>query len=430
MLSKERNEALTQVGPGTPMGELLRRYWMPIAGVSEFDHKSTKPVRLMGENLVLYKDLSGNFGLLDRHCPHRRADMSYGIPEACGLRCSYHGWAFNHEGDCVERPYEDLAHPELQMREKIRIKAYRVESRAGLLWAYLGPAPAPLVPNWEPFTWENGFVQIVISEVPCNWFQGQENSIDPIHFEWQHDNFITRKRGNEKTYGSRHLKVDFEEFEYGFVYKRIMEGHDKSHIDWTVGRVCLWPNCLFVGNVFQWRVPIDDENLLSVSWLFNHVPKEKVPYVQDSIPCWTGPITDENGEWITSHVNNQDFIAWVGQGVIADRTQEHLGPSDKGIVMMRRRCFAEMEAVADGRDPKGTIRDPEANRCVPLPILRQKEHAEGLSMAEIEASPIMNINNMRRFSVSAGQPPEVRAAYEKAMGFEMVDEAASPARYH
>src|SRR5580658_3093682 len=101
MLDGAKNELLTQVGPGTPMGELLRRYWMPIGAVSEFDRKSIKPVRLLGEALTLYKDLSGTFGLVDRHCPHRRADLSYGFVEPCGLRCNYHGWRFDETGRCV-----------------------------------------------------------------------------------------------------------------------------------------------------------------------------------------------------------------------------------------------------------------------------------------------------------------------------------------
>ena len=183
MLSEEQNRRLTEVGAGTPMGELLRRYWMPIAAVAELDDKPTKPVRLMGEDLVLYRDRAGNYGLLDRHCPHRRADLSYGWVEDCGLRCHYHGWRWEHTGRCLEQPFEESAHPQARFKDRVRIKAYPVEAKAGLLWTYLGPPPAPLVPTWEPFTWGNGFVQIVFSEVTCNWFQCQENSIDPVHFE-------------------------------------------------------------------------------------------------------------------------------------------------------------------------------------------------------------------------------------------------------
>ncbi len=174
------------------MGQLLRRYWMPIAAVSEFENIWIKTVRLMGEDLTLYKDLSGAFGLIDRHCPHRRADLSYGFVEQCGLRCNYHGWRFDETGRCVEQPWEDIAVPEARFKDRIHITAYPVEEKAGLLWAYLGPQPAPLVPDWEAFSWKNGFVQIVFADVPCNWLQCQENSIDPVHFEWMHMNWSVR----------------------------------------------------------------------------------------------------------------------------------------------------------------------------------------------------------------------------------------------
>ncbi len=181
-----RWDGLTATGAGTRMGKLLRRYWWPIAGASELDHAATKPVRLLGEDLVLFKDLSGGYGLLDRHCRHRRADLTYGYVEQCGLRCNYHGWLYGADGRCLEQPYEDAAHPETRFKDEVRIKAYPVEERGGMLWAYLGPEPRPLVPNWEFFTWKNGFHQIVLADIPCNWFQCQENSIDPVHFEWTH----------------------------------------------------------------------------------------------------------------------------------------------------------------------------------------------------------------------------------------------------
>src|SRR6516225_6387868 len=140
------------------MGELLRRYWMPIGGASELDKNPIKPIRLMGEDLVLYKDQGGRFGLLDRHCPHRRADLSYGFVEECGIRCNYHGWRFDADGACLEQPFEDTAHPEARFRERVRTTAYPVEAKAGLLWAYLGPQPVPLVPDWETYHYPNGFV--------------------------------------------------------------------------------------------------------------------------------------------------------------------------------------------------------------------------------------------------------------------------------
>ena len=288
MLTEESNRAFTQVGPGTLMGELLRRYWMPIAAVAELDDTPVKPVRLLGEDLVLYKDGSGQCGLVDRHCAHRRADLSYGWVEDCGLRCHYHGWLWDRDGRCLAQPFEETAHPEARFKDRVRIKAYPVEAKAGLVWAYLGPAPAPLVPTWEPFTWANGFVQIVFAEIPCNWFQCQENSIDPVHFEWLHGNWARALKGIRGDRPPTHLKIGFDEFEHGFTYRRVLEGQSEDSELWTVGRTCLWPNCLFTGGHFEWRVPIDDTTTLSVGWFFDRVPNEMEPFAQDRIPYWHG----------------------------------------------------------------------------------------------------------------------------------------------
>ena len=309
---------------------------------------------------MLYRDASGSYGLLDRHCPHRRADLSYGMVEACGLRCHYHGWLFDGAGRCLEQPFEDVAHPDGRFRDKIRITAYPVEAKAGLLWAYLGPAPAPLVPDWDLFG-DQGYKQIVFSEVPCNWFQGQENSIDPIHFEWLHSNWTAAQRG-EGARAPRHLKIGFDEFEWGFVYRRVREDSTEQDDLWTVGRVCLWPNCLYTGK-FEWRVPIDDEHTLHVAWFNDPVPGA-APFVQERIPYWFGPVTDPvTGRYITSHVMNQDFVAWLGQGTIADRTQEHLGESDRGVILFRKRMLEEAAIVARGGDPKAVVRDPQRTRA-------------------------------------------------------------------
>jgi nitrite reductase/ring-hydroxylating ferredoxin subunit len=159
MLSEAKNKLLTQVGPGTPMGDYLRRYWFPIAATAEFDDKNVKPIRLLGEDLTLYKDLSGTYGLVDRHCPHRRADLSYGYVEKTGLRCNYHGWLMNETGACIEQPFEDTVNPNNRLKERCSTKAYPVRALRGLLWAYMGPQPAPELPVYEAFTWENGFVE-------------------------------------------------------------------------------------------------------------------------------------------------------------------------------------------------------------------------------------------------------------------------------
>lgn len=425
MLEQERNELLMNVGAGTPMGELLRRYWMPIGAASEFDEKTTRPVRLMGEDLVLYKDRSGTYGLIDRHCPHRRADLSYGYVEECGLRCNYHGWLYDEKGDCIGQPYEDTVDPDQKLRVQGAIKAYPVEEKAGLLWTYLGPKPVPLVPNYEPFGWKNGFVQIVMTEIPCNWLQCQENSCDPVHFEWMHANWSTRLKGDEETMAPKHLEIDFSEFEWGISYKRVREDTDKDHPLWTIGRHCLWPNALYTGDHFEWRIPVDDETTLSIGWFFNRVPNEMEPFVQNSIPHWYGPLVDEDtGRWITSHVMNQDFVAWVGQGTKADRTKEHLGRSDRGVAMIRKRFLDDMKVIENGGDPKAIVRDEKINECIKFPLIGYERMINGYPRKALDDPDNILMRATRNFVFQAGQPDRVRAAYEKAMGFKMEDSGA------
>jgi 5,5'-dehydrodivanillate O-demethylase len=415
LLTAAKNELLTRVGPGTPMGNLLRRYWQPIGGASELDNNPIKAIRLFGEDLVVYKDLNGRYGLIDRHCPHRRADMSYGWVEEQGIRCSYHGWLVNEKGNTLEQPYEDTTLPRTSAREGCNVPAYPVKECAGMLWAYMGPLPAPELPVWEPFTWDNGFREIVTADVPCNWFQCQENSIDPVHFEWMHDNWSMRLRGRDSNDAPKHLKLKFEAFEHGFTYKRVREGQSEQDRYWTVGRVCLWPNGFYLGSHFEWRVPVDDENTMQVGWFFVRVPKGREPYVQGKVPAWKSPIKDENGRWISSHVVNQDIVAWVGQGAIADRTKENLRASDIGIQMMRRRFFEEMETVAAGKDPGGLIRNPNEAQCIPLPNMRRETNTEGITLAQFDDDPVLK-NLLREFRYHYGQPPEVRRAFEEAMG--------------
>jgi 5,5'-dehydrodivanillate O-demethylase len=400
VLTAAENAAFMQVGPETPMGDLMRRYWHPIASEAEMDVHPVKEVRLLGEDLVLYRDRSGIYGLLEKHCPHRRADLSYGMVENCGLRCNYHGWQFDEAGRCVEQPFEEVARPEARFRDRVSIRAYPVEAKAGLLWAYLGPAPAPLVPDWDIFS-DRGFKQIVFSHVPCNWLQCQENSIDPVHFEWLHSNWGLSLNGRDAK-SPRHLKIAFEEFEFGFIYRRVREDTSEEDEYWTVGRTCLWPNALFTTDHFEWRVPIDDENTLSVGWFLDELPGD-APFEQERIPSWVAPIKDpDTGRWISSHVMNQDFIAWVGQGDAADRADEHLGDSDRGVILLRRKLAEQMELVRDGGEPMLTIRDPEANRRLKLPRAAGRTGAywPGTTIVPTEAEP-------PPFKYLAGQPQSV-----------------------
>lgn len=415
MLGAEKNRQLTGVGASTPMGEVLRRHWMPVAGIDELERQPVKALRVLGEDLVIFRDPGGQYGLVDRHCAHRRADLSRGYVEAGGIRCSHHGWQYDPQGACIAQPFEDHVRIGAIQACRPKLKAYPVRAKAGLLWAYLGPAPAPELPDWEPFHWENGFVQVAFAEVPCNWLQTQENSIDPVHFEWMHANWSRRLRGHSGGYAPTHLQLAFEEFEHGFIYKRITEDTDADHPLWTIGRVCLWPNGFFLGDHFEWRVPVDDETTLNVTWSFIRVPQEAQPYHQQSIPTWHSPIRDERGQWITSHVINQDIVAWVGQGRIADRSLENLGASDRGIAMLRRQLFNDIEAVREARDPKGVLRDPAANHKIFLPSDSRQFFLEGLPLAEYLRHPKW-ARLLRHFIFHAGQPAWVQGEHQRATG--------------
>ena len=416
MLTAEQNRFFVEVGPDKPMGKLLRRYWIPFAGASELDEAATKPVRLLCEDLVVYKDLSGAYGLVDRNCPHRRADLSYGYVETCGLRCNYHGWLWDADGKCLEQPYEDMAHPEIGLKDKVKIKSYPVKECAGLLFAYMGPQPAPELPVWLPFTWTGGFREVVRSDIPCNWFQCQDNSIDPVHFEWMHDNW-SQRLNDSHAYAAKHLQIAFDELDYGFAYRRIREGQEENSPLWTIGRLALWPIGFYLGEHFEWRVPVDDENTLSIAWFYAQAPADVPPCAQKSVPTWHSPIQDSNGRWITSHVINQDIVAWVGQGRIADRSKEFLGASDRGIVMMRRRYVEDYKRIEEGKDPKGVIRDPELAKCVPLALVGRTTGGGDLTREQWRKHPFLKLRLLDHRHCY-GQPTEVRAEFLRAMGLD------------
>ena len=156
------------------------------------------------------------------------------------------------------------------------------------------------------------------------------------------------------------------------------EDSDERNPYWTVGRIALWPNGFYLGNHFEWRVPVDDENTLSVAWFFMRVPKGREPYVQDSVPTWVSPIKDEQGRWISSHVINQDIIAWVGQGRIADRTKENIGASDLGIAMIRKRLFDDLDAIAQrSRSPRPSSAIPTLRAASSCRSSRRRKASRG-----------------------------------------------------
>ena len=376
MLSKEMNDRLTQVGPGTPMGELMRRYWHPIAASEQLDADNpTREVRLLGEDLVLYRDASGTVGLIEPSCAHRKANLSYGIPEAQGIRCAYHGWIFNETGQCVDQPSE----PEgSKFKEKVRIKAYKVQELGGLIFAYMGPEPAPLLPRWDIMVWP-GVRNVYSTVLPCNWLQCQENSLDPLHFQWLHRYWggwqMNRLKPPEERdawnirsshRGADHKKIGFELTDYGVIKRRIVGDETEQDDHWRIGHPVLFPNILRVQSNLQFRVPIDDTHTLHFRYEFRQLRDGEAE--PDSVPYEDMPLYFPDGSIKRDYVMGQDITAWVIQGSISDRTTEHLGVSDVGIIMYRRLLDQQARVVEDGGEPMNVWRNTEENEIIVLPI--------------------------------------------------------------
>lgn len=414
MMTTEVNRRLTQVGPTTPMGDLLRRYWHPIAGASELHHQAIKAVRLFGEDLVLFRTLAGTYGLIGRRCVHRGAELTVGFVEHDGIRCGYHGWHFNRSGICTDRPFDRTRRPGVPPDVR-PLPAYPVQEKAGLLWAYLGPQPAPELPDWDVFHWPDSFTQIATLEIPCNWLQCQENAVDPVHFEWLHNNLPRRQLQPDSEFSTRTLNLQVDDAPWGLLTRRYREGSDTDTPLWRIGRAILWPNGWYFGHHFEWKVPIDDHRTLLVIWAKLHVPTERTPYHQNSIPTWHGQLYDDDGRPRLNYLANQDIAAWVSQGVIADRTQESLSASDVGVVMLRRRLLDDLDAIAHGLDPRAVLRDPTFNVRLPLPCIALEALRDGLPLAEMQSHPLIG-PLLNDFYLLAGQPPEVKAQFEAAMG--------------
>ena len=378
MLSKEENERLTRVGPGTPMGNLLRRYWHPVATTTELQGEPVLPVRLLGEDLALYRSERGALGLVAQRCPHRGASLAYGIPEAEGLRCPYHGWLFDGTGRCLEQPAEP---EDSTFRDRIRIAGYPVQEMGGLIWAYLGPEPAPLLPRYDLFVRDDVDRDIGVTRaLPCNWLQIMENSLDPVHLEYLHGkffNYVRKRQGKPPAVAPRHhAKIAFDVFEHGIIKRRLLEGQSEDSDDWKIGHPILFPNILAVGDSsapgFQVRVPMDDTHTLHY-WYYVK-PREKGASPQTTIPVWENPYKHEDGRLVVETITGHDMMIWLVQGEIADRTAERLGTSDQGVILLRKVLEEQLEKVERGEDPMAVIRDPAKNRIIEVPRERKAHY--------------------------------------------------------
>jgi 5,5'-dehydrodivanillate O-demethylase len=367
MLSKEMNERLTRVGPGTPLGNLLRRYWFPITRTPELDEEPVLAVTLLGENLALFRSDSGKLGLVAQRCAHRGASLAYGIPEEDGLRCPYHGWRYDATGQCNDQPAEP---EEYCFKDRIKIPAYPVQELGGFIWAYLGPQPVPLLPRWDVLVREDLDRSIGVTRLPINFLQAMENSMDPIHFEWLHavyGNYVRKRKGEPPSMTPRkHEQIAFDVFEYGIYKRRLLEGDNpETSDDWLTGHPVIFPYILAVGDhsrpTLQIRVPVDDTHTLHYWYRTEARAPGAPPQPHESIPISEVPYIHKNGRLVVETINGQDMMAWVTQGDISDRITERLGTSDKGVILFRNLLLEQIEKVERGEDPMGVIRDRAKN---------------------------------------------------------------------
>lgn len=407
MLTAEQNERITRTGPGTPCGELMRRYWQPAALTAELvGNRPVKPVRLLGEELVIFKDEEGRYGLVERNCCHRGADLAFGRLEDGGLRCPFHGWLFGVDGACLQQPGEPAGS---SFHRKVRQPAYPCVEKNGIVFAYLGPlaegeAP-PRLPDFDCFAAPDAYTFAFKGLWECNWLQAMEVAIDPVHASFLHrffededdEEYGQQFRGKTQSvavtkvlreYDSPALEV--AETDYGLRIAALREmDAGKMHIRVTNA---LFPHGAVIPmssdmNLTQWHVPIDDT---SCYWyaMFTDYNREvdKVTMHEQRIHAVTlpdyRPVKNRSNNYgfdpeeqrtqtytgMGMDINVHDQWAVESLGPIQDRTREHLGYTDKAITAYRRRLFRGMEAVERGEDPPLVLRQGDRLAEVPNSI--------------------------------------------------------------
>ena len=364
MLSREENDLLTRVGRGTPAGNFLRRYWQPVAVAAELNDKPIKRVRILGEDLVLYRGQDGGYGLVEERCPHRGASLAYGKIEGDNIRCVYHGWLFSPLGKCLEQPAEP---DDSSFKDRVKHPGYRVEKLAGLLYAYLGPEPAPLLPRYDVLARNDGVRKIKVHPVlDCNWLQPMENSVDPTHTTYLHFGGTGKPiHGDVKKAVDKH---DFEAFEHGIMKKRYVK-NGGGQLALVNAHPLVFPNmlrqCHGREHYIQYRVPLDDTHTAFIQVYFTESKDGAMVDQPDDPPLeYLPPYKSDDGVHRMDKVIAQDYMAWETAGAIYDRTREQLGAADRGIILYRKLLKEQIDKVAAGTDPIGVIRNPEVNRLI------------------------------------------------------------------
>jgi 5,5'-dehydrodivanillate O-demethylase len=364
MLSREENETITRVGPGTPAGTMLRRYWWPV-GFTE--HVKTKgspvPVRLLGEDFVLFRDGAGNLGMVDLHCSHRGTSLEFGRVEDAGIRCCYHGWLYDIKGRCLEQPAEPA---DSTFKDRIKHPAYQVQELGGFIFAYIGPDPAPLLPRYDLLLAENGERVVGAGTEYCNWLQRAENSVDQTHLVALH----------APEYPQMALKrpeIGWQKTAYGAkITMHVPDVSKPKHSHWvfpshtrhTTARKGRIPD-----HAIRFRVPTDDTKTMTFWLRFTPYTDGDVgkPLVMKTIGFEDdkpGVYTRVDDGWWRVASHDQDRVAQETQGPIYDRSKEHLGAADEGVILLRNLIMESIDAVQHGKDPFWILRSPEQNQRI------------------------------------------------------------------
>jgi len=364
---RRHNPALTEVGAGTPMGELLRRYWHPV-GLAADANDTPRRIRALGEDLILFRDGTGKAGLVEPHCAHRGASLYYGKVEQRGIRCCYHGWLFDVEGRCVEQPCEPAGG---RTRGRVRQPWYPVEERYGMVWAYLGPPESkPVLPRYDALERldDGEFVEADDRSIggggpqiiPCNWLQHYENLVDPFHVVVLHSSFSGTQFVEqmalmpEVTWDAVELGVratSLRNLADGKVLRRVSQAAVPTLRVIPNPRIGKYGRVESIGFV----LPIDDEH-------FRIYTAGRVAQSGDLAKVRSrlnGKLWEELSEEEHQRMPG-DYEAQVSQGAIASHADEHLVTSDRGIAMLRRFLQRQIDLVQDGKDPAGVGFDPNA----------------------------------------------------------------------
>jgi phthalate 4,5-dioxygenase len=398
MLTAEENERLTRIGPGTPMGNVFRRYWTPALLSSELPERDGAPVRLriLSEDLIAFRDTEGKVGLVSAYCPHRRAPMFFARNEECGLRCVYHGWKFDVTGSCVDMPSEP---PDSLFKSKVRIEAYPTREASGVVWAYMGPpGHEPPFPDFEWMRTPQTHRHVSKTFQDCNWLQALEGGLDSAHSSFLHNEDLKNKGYIRNADTAPRLEVD--KTPYGFCYAGIRTVGDRDYVR-VYQYIMPAQQCRgFVkGNKEgeSWHIPsihghfwipIDDEHVWTWNWMYSYEPAQPLTHeyaTQFEMVAGRGPGDNIPGTFrlkknlgndylidrqlqktrtftgITG-INTQDIAVQEGMGPICDRTKEHLGTTDRAVIIARQLLIESTDDVEQGRDPRGL--DPQTYRNV------------------------------------------------------------------